>query len=119
MGITDVYADRKKEQVMTDTWGHLYPETGVSYTGALVLATGGNQCILLDRDHLVLDYSPVEYELVTRVIDEFECDWHHCALWKLDVEMTFDADPKNSKLRVITATQVGRVHFEDEDGDGE
>lgn len=46
MGIVDVYGDRKTEQVMRETWGHLAPEKDKTYTGRIVFAVG---CFATDR----------------------------------------------------------------------
>lgn len=38
--IIDAYYDRKKAEVMQDTWGHLRPEPGCKYPGEIVYTLG-------------------------------------------------------------------------------
>ncbi|HEG42802.1 MAG TPA: hypothetical protein ENH94_02020, partial [Phycisphaerales bacterium] len=38
--ITDAYTDRKRSEVMTDTWGHLAPKKEICYKTRIVYAIG-------------------------------------------------------------------------------
>ncbi len=38
--VIDAYAERKRSEVMQDTWGHLAPKQGQKYTGFFTFAVG-------------------------------------------------------------------------------
>ncbi len=40
MEIVDAYAERKKKEIMQETWGHLAPQHGRKYTGFFTYAVG-------------------------------------------------------------------------------
>lgn len=48
--LVDVFAARKEQEVMRDTWGHLEPVPRHSYPGFIVF------CVTPMGDHLLLDY---------------------------------------------------------------
>lgn len=69
--ITDVYAERKKQQVMQETWGHLAPKKGRSYKGYMIWAYGGwGDIVLLDAGFRNLSNSPWLFEAMQEYIGE-------------------------------------------------
>jgi hypothetical protein len=57
--ITDAYAERKRQDVIQDTWGHLAPKKGRSYKGYMIWAYGGyGDIVLLDAGFKGLSDSP-------------------------------------------------------------
>ena len=83
--LIDVFGQRKKHEVMADTWGHLYPEPGSKHEGHILVMHHDGKTMMLDRNFKSLDCSPIEYELVCSIIDMFEwTDGLHkisCTLW--------------------------------------
>ncbi len=69
--IIDVYAKRKKQQVMQDTWGHLAPKKGKTYKGIIIYAYGGyGDIVLLDATFKNLSDSPWLFEAMEDYIGE-------------------------------------------------
>lgn len=69
--ITDVYAERKRQSVMQDTWGHLGPKKGRSYNGYIIWAYGRyGDIVLLDATFENLNDSPWLYEAMEEYIGE-------------------------------------------------
>jgi len=64
MPVVDAYGDRKKHEVMDDTWGHTYPKPGSKHRGVIILGQGtyGDQ-VVLDSSFPTLNCSPQRYEL--------------------------------------------------------
>ncbi len=69
--IVDVYAERKKRQVMQDTWGHLAPKKGKSYKGYMIWAYGGwGETVLLEANFKRLSDSPWLFAAMQKYIGE-------------------------------------------------
>lgn len=95
MPLVDAYASSKKNNVMKDTWGHLYPENGSSHKGVVILATGGSSMNTLDRHFPTLENSPMEFELshnVWRHEKLKNLDWDLCAMYKVTCILNFSDD---------------------------
>lgn len=72
MPIVDIYGERKKREIMQDTWGHLAPQTGQSYKGYMIWAYGGwGDIVLLDAAFENLNNSPWLFEAMQEYIGEF------------------------------------------------
>ena len=71
--IIDAYAERKKQEVMQDTWGHLAPEPGRSYKGRMLYAHGAyGDMVLLDAEFEDLNDSPWLWKAMQDFIGEDE-----------------------------------------------
>lgn len=86
MGAIDVYHTKVKHTVMSDTWGHMYPEPGSKHKGKiLVIHDLEHQTVMGGRCFPTLCSSPQEYELVCSVLDLYDwtCGVHEieCTLW--------------------------------------
>ena len=69
--ITDTYAERKHQEGMQDTWGHLAPKKGRSYKGYMIWAYSGyGDITLLDAAFKKLSDSPWLYEAMQEYIGE-------------------------------------------------
>lgn len=85
MTIVDTYAVSKKNNVMKDTWGHLYPKPGSKHSGELVIAVGeyGDE-VIVTSDFSTLNSSPQRYYLEHSIFND---DWSvgvyriKCTLW--------------------------------------
>ena len=61
--IHDVYAERKYQEVMKDTWGHLAPEPRKKYYGTILIAACDNGDTVIIREKFPeLDGSPWQAE---------------------------------------------------------
>ena len=82
----DVFGQSKKNNVMKDTWGHLYPQPGRKYRGTMLIAVGeyGDQ-IIVKSEFKDLECSPQRHTMENSVFDhtEFEVGVHKvvCTLW--------------------------------------
>ncbi len=95
MSLVDVNQSSKKNNVMKDTWGHLYPENGTSHKGVVILTTGDSSINILDRHFPTLDKSPMEFELshnVWRHEKLKNLDWDLCAMYKVTCILNFSDD---------------------------
>ncbi len=69
--IIDAYAERKEQQRIQDTWGHLAPKQGRSYKGYMIWAYGGwGDIILLEAAFKNLDDSPWLFDAMQEYIGE-------------------------------------------------
>ena len=69
--VVDVFAERKKREIMQDTWGHLAPKKGNSYKGYMIWAYGGwGDIILLDAAFEKLSDSPWLFNSMQEYIGE-------------------------------------------------
>lgn len=61
--IVDAYGERKAEQVMRDTWGHMDAKEGVTYPGTIVYAGGqyGGESMILSAEFGDAGYGPWFY----------------------------------------------------------
>ncbi|HDZ13421.1 hypothetical protein LCGC14_0621980 [marine sediment metagenome] len=69
--IVDVYAERKKKQVMRETFGHLAPKEGRTYKGYMIWAYGRwGDIILLEAAFENLNDSPWLFEAMQEHVGE-------------------------------------------------
>ena len=72
-GIEDVYGERKKEEVMNDTWGHLKPSEGSTYGGYILYTIGCYGDITCIQNHFRdLPDSPWFYDDLHNLIGDQE-----------------------------------------------
>lgn len=81
MPIIDAYGERKYQQVQRETWGHLAPEPGQTYRGAVMFAHAafGGDTAFLSIDFTLPDGTPLNdnpwsYEDITNYIIDWICD---------------------------------------------
>lgn len=81
MTAVDAYGERKYNQVQQETWGHLAPEDGKTYSGEVVFAHsayGGVTAILLidfsAKDGTPLQDNPWSFEDLSDYIIQWICD---------------------------------------------
>jgi len=78
--------ERKKSEVMEDTWGHQYPQPGKKYYGEMVIAIGeyGDQIIVTSEFQNLAD-SPQRYKLEQSIFNmkDFEAGIYKikCGMW--------------------------------------
>lgn len=110
--IVDVYAERKRQQVMQDTWGHLAPQRGKSYKGIMVYAHGGyGDIVLLDATFENLSSSPWLFEAMQEYIgenckDEGVYKWEGCFEKLDDGCYCFDGEIKRLDFEDIFPDQA-------------
>ncbi len=82
MQIVDAYAERKKQDVMQDTFGHLAPKKGQSYKGTMIYAHGEyGDIVLLASDFKKLDSSPWLFDAMQEYLGE-HCEEEGVYKWK-------------------------------------
>lgn len=86
MPASDVFGQRKKHDVMSDTWGHLYPEPGAKYYGEMTIAMGEyGDCVIVKSDFPGLESSPQRHELEHTVFDLYDLEpgvyTVRCGMW--------------------------------------
>ena len=110
--IIDAYAERKEQQVLQDTWGHLAPKKGKSYKGTMIYAHGVyGDIVLLYATFEKLNSSPWLFEAMQEYLgghceDEGIYKWEGCfekldegcycfggEIKKLDFEDIFPSKP--------------------------
>ena len=64
MPVVDAFAERKANEVMRATWGHMDAEVGVKYPGTVTFAEGayGGEQIILSAEFGDAGYGPWFYE---------------------------------------------------------
>ncbi len=104
--IVDVLGSVKKNMVMQDTWGHLYPKPGSKHAGYLLIAD--SECsgqTIIYTDFPTLECSPMRNALERSVLDMF--NWHQlgAVIYRIDCTLWFF---KNSN-DMYTASSFGKV----------
>jgi hypothetical protein len=70
--VVDVFGERKYNEVMDDTWGHLKPEKGRKYYGYILMYYSFNGYFgVLDWEYEGLDGSPWQYDHFNAWIEVF------------------------------------------------
>jgi hypothetical protein len=73
--IYDALGQKKKHRVMSDTWGHLYPEPGTKHYGEMVIAIGEyGDCIIVTSDFPGLGGSPQRCALEHTIFNHITAD---------------------------------------------
>lgn len=64
MPVVDAYGQRRAEEVMRDTWGHLDDAVGVKHHGTILFAEGafGGEQVILQSEFGLGGYGPWFYE---------------------------------------------------------
>lgn len=104
-GIVDCNAATKKNNVMQDTWGHMYPEGGSKHKGYIYLSTGNSTCSVIHDEFPTLCGSPMRFELVGTAIDLFDLDWDIPATYRIDCELWFFKNCNDMYL----GEKIGRI----------
>ena len=87
MGMVNVFGQNQKNDVMKDTWGHMYPEPKSKHTGVLIVALCeyGDQTIITTEFPTLLTSSPMRYALEQSIFElyNFEIGVYRveCTLW--------------------------------------
>jgi hypothetical protein len=87
MPFTDAFGQRKKNDAMKDTWGHMYPEPCSKHYGEMIIAhTETGDLVIIKSDFPGLDGSPMRYWVEHTVFDIFETEGGKiykvsCGLW--------------------------------------
>lgn len=108
MTIKDAFADRKKNEVMEDTWGHLYPEPGSKHSGTILLAVGqyGDETIIKSEFPL-LESSPQKYEIEHTIFDwmtnKQQISWE--GIYKVNCTLWFFKNSNN----ITGTTPIGKI----------
>lgn len=90
MPFVDAYAQRKKHEVMSDTWGHLYPRPCWKYHGYLIVAIGdyGDE-IIVKSEFTKLGSSPQRHEVEHSIFDYMFEKKYEPGIYKIDCTMYF------------------------------
>jgi hypothetical protein len=89
MSIVNAYGERRQEEVMRETWGHLSPVPGKTYRGTVAFACAayGGVIAILSIEFTTTDGQPLldnpwSYENLTDYIAQWVCDqangWRDC-----------------------------------------
>ena len=72
MPIYDAFGAHRKNDVMKDTWGHMYPEGTSKHDGYMVIAIGeyGDNMIVKSRFPTLQDSSPQRFEVEHSIFDK-------------------------------------------------
>lgn len=89
MTMYDVLAHSKKNVVMNDTWGHMFPEPGSKHEGYLIIACGEyGENIIIQSNFPTLNQhgSPQQFELEHSIFDRIKIESGEvlkvfCTLW--------------------------------------
>lgn len=104
--ITDVYADRKKQKIMQDTFGHLAPKKGRSYKGFMIYAHGEyGEIVLLDAKFKGLSDSPWLFDAMQDYIGGHCKD---CGVYKWEGRCT-----KIDESSICFGGEIKRIEFEE------
>jgi hypothetical protein len=81
--IADAYADRKKQGVMEETWGHLAPEPGRRYQGTMLFTDSAyGDLVLIEARWEGLQDSPWLFEDMQDYIEVAETKPGRIYRWK-------------------------------------
>lgn len=103
--VVDAFSQRKKNDVMKDTWGHMYPKPSTKYPTTITFAVGeyGDQTIVTSESTLQ-DSSPQRYAMEHSIFDYFnDLD---AGVYKCQCELWFFKDVDDPYL---PQTKVGKI----------
>lgn len=91
MAMIDVNGAGKKHRVMSDTWGHLYPQPGSKHAGYFIVAAddGHYNLTILRSEFPTLECSPQRAQLESTVFDFIRGKRDNLALYRIDCVMWF------------------------------
>ena len=84
--VTDAYGQKKKHNVMGDTWGHLYPKPG-KYPCVAYVSTGHAGASLIDLDYAHVG-NPLDMFIYNQFLDCID-DWETPAVYRIDCQLWF------------------------------
>jgi len=87
--IGDAYGSRKKNEVMKDTWGHMYPEPGSKHQGTIYVAAGDTGATIISDDFPTLCSSPQRFELVQTALGLYEWNEEGASMLKIECTLWF------------------------------
>lgn len=89
--IVDAFSTRKKNDVMKDTWGHLYPEPGSKHPGTMLITyTDYRELVVIRADFPTLLGGPIDFELIHSIFDYFEIEeLESGGIYKIDCTLWF------------------------------
>lgn len=87
--IGDAYGQRKKNEVMSQTWGHMYPEPGSKHCGCIYIAVGETGATIVLDDFPTLCGSPQRHELVQTALFLSEWNEEGASMVKIDCTLWF------------------------------
>lgn len=102
--IEDVFGTKKKNQVMGDTWGHMFPEPKSKHKGTIVIAIGeyGNQIVVTSHFPTLGHCSPMRHALEHSI---FDYKVYGVGIWAIDCTLWFFKDCQDAYL----SKPVGKV----------
>lgn len=92
MPVIDAFGAAKKNDVMKDTWGHMYPEPKSKHTGFMILAIGeyGDEILIQTEFPTLPHSSPQRYHLEHTAFNLYEP--LDIGVYRLDCTMWFFKD---------------------------
>lgn len=104
MSLVDVLCEVKKNNVMKDTWGHLYPEPGSKHKGYILIAHGEyGGTTILDYHFETHQCSPQAAEVIATSMDMYE--WTQ-GIYKLECTLWFF---KHCNDMYISSSPIGKI----------
>lgn len=84
MTIVNAYGDRRRQEVMEDTWGHLAPNPRRTYTGTITFAHAcfGAGMVVIDYDFGDLPGSPWLMEDILDFAFTLEAEEYRIYVWQ-------------------------------------
>lgn len=71
--IKDAFSERKKNDVMQDTWGHLYPEPGSKHYGEMLVTHGDyGDLTIIRSDFPTIEGSPQRFHVEQTIFDKWK-----------------------------------------------
>lgn len=114
MPIFDVFSDRKRTEVIEETWGHMRGQKGNVYTGYFLFAVSafsGDGDVVIDFEFEDLDSSPWFYEQINSFVFEYADACEDVGVYRFDGTYCVDRDNpfegKVVQLDLRTAKQKG------------
>lgn len=99
MPVVDVSACHKKEKVMQDTWGHMFPKPSTKYKGFVTFVEGEyGDCVIIQSEFPGLDCSPHRHSLEHTVFDMYGGSLEIGHVYRLDCSLWFYKDINHGRI---------------------
>jgi len=91
MSLVDVLSGSKKDKVMKETWGHLFPEEENIYYGVMIVAVGVyGECVIIKSNFDGLYDSPQRHYLEHKIFDI--CNFDNGSIYRVKCGLYFNKD---------------------------
>jgi hypothetical protein len=104
MCVVDALSVIKKHNVMSNTWGHLYPEPGRKYPGYIIFSVSDyGDLTILRSEFDDLEDSPIKEKLSSEIFDNWDCE---TGVYRVNCELWFF---KSCNDMYRSNNQIGRI----------